>query len=151
MLPAGRGSLVVPAGFAVAEGSRKGRFVLQRGAVSVGVADIVQRAGLPTATNMIATDWRQMRHAIQQHSKVLGDTDERSGIGTTFAAAAAKADSASIAALYSLDAQVMPAGNEPIRGREAIERFWRGALDSGIAAVRLFRDMFSINLPPPRG
>jgi len=86
--------------------------------------------------------------------KVVGDTDERSGIGTTFAAAAAaaaKADSASIAALYSLDAQVMPAGSEPIRGREAIERFWRGALDSGIAAVRLFRDMFSINLPPPRG
>jgi hypothetical protein len=45
----------------------------------------------------------------------------------------------------------MPAGSEPIRGREAIERFWRGALDSGIAAVRLFHDMFSTNLPPPRG
>lgn len=54
-----------------------------------------------------------------------------------FAAAAAKNDSAAIAALYSSDAQVMPAGTEPVRGREAIEKFWRGALDSGIADVRL--------------
>jgi ketosteroid isomerase-like protein len=115
----------------------------------------------------------------------------------SFSAAAAKGDSAALAALYSVDAQVMPAGSEPIRGREAIEKFWRGALGSGIADVRLqtldvfgsgatatevghyelrdkagktldrgkyivvwrrehghlrlVRDMFSTDLPPPKG
>lgn len=55
----------------------------------------------------------------------------------TFAAAAARGDSAALAALYTLDGQVMPAGNEPIHGRQAIERFWQGALHSGIAGVGL--------------
>jgi uncharacterized protein (TIGR02246 family) len=114
-----------------------------------------------------------------------------------FDAAAAKGDSEAIAALYSVDAQVMPAGSEPVRGREAIEKFFRSALNSGIADFglktlevfgqgatatevghyelhdksgkkldsgkyiviwqrehghwKLLRDMFSTNLPPPRG
>ena len=54
-----------------------------------------------------------------------------------FSAAAAKGDGAALAALYSPDGQVMPAGSAPIRGTEAIQRFWQGALDSGIAAVGL--------------
>ena len=32
------------------------------------LAEFRRATGLPTATNMIATDWRQMSHAIQQHS-----------------------------------------------------------------------------------
>jgi len=32
------------------------------------MAEFRQATGLPTATNMIATDWRQLRHAIQLHS-----------------------------------------------------------------------------------
>ena len=31
----------------------------------------------------------------------------------------------------------MPAGSDPIRGAEAIQKFWQGALDSGVAAIRL--------------
>src|ERR1700761_6254556 len=54
-----------------------------------------------------------------------------------FSAAAAKGDGAALAALYSPDAQVMPAGSEPIRGAEAIQKFWQGALDSGISAIGL--------------
>jgi uncharacterized protein (TIGR02246 family) len=54
-----------------------------------------------------------------------------------FSAAAAKGDAAALAALYSRDAQVMPAGSDPIRGVEAIQKFWQGALDSGIAAIGL--------------
>jgi ketosteroid isomerase-like protein len=54
-----------------------------------------------------------------------------------FSAAAAKGDGAALAALYSPDAQVMPAGSDPIRGAEAIQKFWQGALDSGIAAIGL--------------
>jgi uncharacterized protein (TIGR02246 family) len=54
-----------------------------------------------------------------------------------FSAAAAKGDGAALAALYSPDGQVMPAGSDPIRGTDAIQKFWQGALDSGIAAVGL--------------
>jgi uncharacterized protein (TIGR02246 family) len=54
-----------------------------------------------------------------------------------FSAAAAKGDGAALAALYSPDGQVMPAGSDPIRGAEAIHKFWQGALDSGVAAIGL--------------
>ncbi len=42
-----------------------------------------------------------------------------------------------LAALYAADGQVMPAGSEPVKGREAIQKFWQGAIDSGVAAVEL--------------
>jgi len=32
------------------------------------MAEFRQATGLPTATNMVATDWRQLRHAIQLHA-----------------------------------------------------------------------------------
>jgi uncharacterized protein (TIGR02246 family) len=54
-----------------------------------------------------------------------------------FSTAAAKGDGAALAALYAPGAQVMPAGSEPIRGTDAIQKFWQGALDSGVAAVKL--------------
>lgn len=54
-----------------------------------------------------------------------------------FSAAAAKGDGAALAALYSPEGQVMPAGSEPIRGTAAIQKFWQGALDSGVAAIGL--------------
>jgi ketosteroid isomerase-like protein len=54
-----------------------------------------------------------------------------------FSAAAAKGDGEALAALYSTDGQLMPAGSAPIRGTEAIQKFWQGALDSGIATVGL--------------
>ncbi|MDB6014175.1 MAG: hypothetical protein JWL65_6425 [Gammaproteobacteria bacterium] len=54
-----------------------------------------------------------------------------------FSALAAKGDGAGLAALYTTDGQVMPAGSDPVRGTEAIQKFWQGALDSGIAVVEL--------------
>jgi len=51
----------------------------------------------------------------------------------------------------------MPPGSAPIRGAEAIQKFWQGAFDSGVGAVghadgqwKLLRDMFSTNVPPPK-
>src|ERR1700677_2811229 len=54
-----------------------------------------------------------------------------------FSAAAAQGDGAALAALYSPEGQVMPAGSAPIRGTDAIQKFWQRALDSGIAAISL--------------
>ncbi|MFL6606295.1 MAG: YybH family protein [Steroidobacteraceae bacterium] len=54
-----------------------------------------------------------------------------------FSVAAQKGDSAALAALYAADGQVMPAGSDAIRGKQAIQKFWQGALDSGIAGIAL--------------
>jgi ketosteroid isomerase-like protein len=54
-----------------------------------------------------------------------------------FSAAAAKGDGAGLAALYATDGQVLPAGSDPIEGSQAIQKFWQGALDSGIAGIGL--------------
>ena len=54
-----------------------------------------------------------------------------------FSAAVAKGDGAGLAALYSPDGQVMPPGSDPIRGTEGIQKFWQGALNSGVAAIGL--------------
>jgi uncharacterized protein (TIGR02246 family) len=54
-----------------------------------------------------------------------------------FSAAAAKSDGARLAALYAADGQVLPAGSDAIRGTDAIQKFWQGALDSGITGVGL--------------
>lgn len=54
-----------------------------------------------------------------------------------FSAAAAKGDGAALAAFYAADGQIMPAASEPVKGTDAIKAFWQGALDSGVAAVKL--------------
>src|SRR5689334_16287826 len=51
-------------------------------------------------------------------------------------AAAAKGDAAAVASMYAADALVMPAGSEPVRGADAILKFWQMSL-SGIGGVTL--------------
>jgi ketosteroid isomerase-like protein len=54
-----------------------------------------------------------------------------------FSALAAKGDGATLAGLYAKDGAVMPAGSDPIRGTEAIARFWQSAFSSGVVAIEL--------------
>jgi uncharacterized protein (TIGR02246 family) len=46
-------------------------------------------------------------------------------------------DAATVAALYTADAQIFPPGMGTITGRSAIQAFWQGAMDSGIRSVQL--------------
>jgi uncharacterized protein (TIGR02246 family) len=66
----------------------------------------------------------EVRHAIE-------------AANAQFSAAAAKSDGVGLAALYAADGQVLPAGSDVIRGTDAIQKFWQGALDSGIAGIGL--------------
>jgi len=54
-----------------------------------------------------------------------------------FVAALGRADSEALAALYTADATLLPPAAAPIKGREAIKRFWQAGLDAGIVAIRL--------------
>jgi uncharacterized protein (TIGR02246 family) len=54
-----------------------------------------------------------------------------------FAAALKKGDSAAIAAMYASGAKVMPSNSDVISGKDAIRRFWQGAIDSGIKSATL--------------
>lgn len=50
-----------------------------------------------------------------------------------FVAALRRGDSAAMATTYTEDAQLLPPGAPMITGRPAIQAFWQGALDMGIA------------------
>ncbi|MBS0366840.1 MAG: DUF4440 domain-containing protein [Proteobacteria bacterium] len=54
-----------------------------------------------------------------------------------FSALAAQGSGATLAGLYAKDGAVMPAGSDPIRGTQAIAKFWQGAFASGMAAIEL--------------
>jgi ketosteroid isomerase-like protein len=73
--------------------------------------------------------------AISAHAADVKSTIEANNV--KFGMAAAKGDGAALAAMYVADGQVMPAGSDPIKGKEAIQKFWQGALDSGVAGVKL--------------
>lgn len=54
-----------------------------------------------------------------------------------FGAAFAAQDAAAIANLYTADAQLLPPNSDFINGREAIQTFWQGAMDAGVAGATL--------------
>lgn len=72
-----------------------------------------------------------------QPVNAAGIRSEIDAANAQFSAAAAKGDGAGLAALYAADGQVLPAGSDPIKGAQAIQKFWQGALDSGVAGVGL--------------
>ena len=54
-----------------------------------------------------------------------------------FVAALGRADTATLAELYTADATLLPPAAAPLSGREAIRRFWQAGIDAGIVAIRL--------------
>ena len=46
-------------------------------------------------------------------------------------------DAASLANLYTEDAMLLPPGAVRLDGRQAIERFWQGAIDAGVSSLVL--------------
>jgi ketosteroid isomerase-like protein len=54
-----------------------------------------------------------------------------------FAAAFLKGDGAAVAALYTPNAQLLPANSEAVSGTAAIQKFWQGVIDSGVRGAKL--------------
>ena len=66
-----------------------------------------------------------------------GVRSEIEAANAKFVALVAQGNGTALASLYAKEGAVMPAGTEPIRGTEAIAKFWGGALASGVAAAEL--------------
>ena len=49
----------------------------------------------------------------------------------------ASGDTAAIAALYTENATVLPPNGPMVRGRKAIEEFWKGAMAMGVQSIQL--------------
>lgn len=64
-------------------------------------------------------------------------TAEIHPLAAQFTDAFAQRNTAAIADLYTEDAKVFPPGSDIVSGRVAIEEFWRGAMEAGIARVAL--------------
>jgi len=64
-------------------------------------------------------------------SEVSASTFELGQMNRDFAAALNAKDARAAAALYTEDAVLIPPGEPMVRGRQAIEEYWRGAIESG--------------------
>lgn len=63
---------------------------------------------------------------------------EIQAINKKFMDAASQADAAGMAAVYTENGQVLPPGGETVTGKEAIEAFWQGTLETlGLKFVQL--------------
>lgn len=58
-------------------------------------------------------------------------------VNEAFEDAFGRQDAVAMARLYTTNGQLFPAGSDPIRGTQAIERFWQGAFDSGLTHAEL--------------
>jgi ketosteroid isomerase-like protein len=63
--------------------------------------------------------------------KAVGETNRR------FSAAVARGDARAMASAYADGAELLPPNAEALRGRDDIERFWRGGIEMGIRSVEL--------------
>jgi len=64
-------------------------------------------------------------------TEVAASTFELGQMNRDFAAALNAKDARAAAALYTEDAMLIPPGEPIVRGRQAIEEYWRGAIESG--------------------
>lgn len=70
----------------------------------------------------------QLTHTIEQQLRACNDA---------FEAAFPNKDSAGLAALYTPDGILLPPGSPELSGTEAIQQFWQGAMNMGIAGAKL--------------
>lgn len=70
----------------------------------------------------------QLTQSIVQQLRVCNDA---------FEAAFPNKDSAGLAALYTPDGVLLPPGASELSGTEAIQQFWQGAMNMGVAGAKL--------------
>src|SRR5215203_2740597 len=74
---------------------------------------------------------------VQQARDVRQDIDQAN---RRFVEAFNRHDAAGAVAVYTDDAMILPPGNPRVTGRDGIQAYWQGAIDSGVQAVALQTD-----------
>ncbi|WP_181304068.1 DUF4440 domain-containing protein [Rufibacter sp. XAAS-G3-1] len=64
-------------------------------------------------------------------------TDEIKSLNSKFVSSFNQGDVGSVADLYTKTALLLPAGSEPVKGREAIVQYWQNAMEMGVKAITL--------------
>jgi ketosteroid isomerase-like protein len=91
-------------------------------------------------------DWRRRRQVVvtlfsmMLASVAFGEADIRSEIEAAnrqLEAAVAQSDSAAAAAMYTTNAQLLPAQSDFVSGQEAIGQFWGAVFESGLKGASL--------------
>jgi ketosteroid isomerase-like protein len=95
----------------------------------VGVADYEKKTLFPLVAIFAGASGAfaagdDVRSAIEAANKAFGAT-------------VAQGDGLATAALYTADAQLLPAQSEVVSGTQAIGKFWQGAIDSGVKGATL--------------
>jgi uncharacterized protein (TIGR02246 family) len=72
--------------------------------------------------------------AAQQGGDVKAQIEK---VNEAFVAAFGGGDAAAVAKMYSSDAQVFAPNSDVITGAEAIQKFWKGAMDMGVKSATL--------------
>ena len=71
---------------------------------------------------------------------VAGEEDVRAAVDAAyskFMGAVKSGDGAALAALYTVDGQLLPAQSDAVTGTDAIRAFWQGVFDSGTKGATL--------------
>lgn len=74
---------------------------------------------------------------VQQANDVRREIDRANRM---FVEAYNRGDAAGAVAVYTDDATILPPGSPRVSGRDGIQAFWQGAMDSGVRAVDLHTD-----------
>ena len=79
----------------------------------------------------------EFNHTYAMQTQVEPIEQQLRRCNDAFEIAFAAKDSAGVAALYTPDAVLLPPGSPEITGTSAIQQFWQGAMDMGVAAAKL--------------
>ena len=58
-------------------------------------------------------------------------------VNQAYASAFGRGDAAGVAACYTTNGQLLPPNADIVQGRENVQAFWKGAIDSGVAELTL--------------
>src|SRR5215217_1957707 len=86
---------------------------------------------------------RRLRNTTKERTMVQQARDVRQDIDQAnrrFVEAFNRHDAAGAVAVYTDDAMILPPDNPRVTGRDGIQAYWQGAIDSGVQAVALQTD-----------
>lgn len=111
------------------------------GTLAIGYVDSFVEAGVPSrdvlrATTTLAPFVKHYRK-YERSTAMQNVYDAITAAIQTFSGAFERGDAAAVAAWYTPDATLLPPDNPMMKGRDAIQAFWQGAMGTGVREAKL--------------